>query len=160
MCDLSVKKKPFVIVLFISFSEFCFGQLNPQQFGPNNRYPIQNPSVPPPNAFNDRGFDRNNNPYYVNEQPVNDRRPFGTNQPPDNVQRVNQSPGNFGPTNTGRRLDDGFNTRNRVNGDIRGLLQALDLQASQQCTNNVAAQWNFETNINQATQLEAVSTIL
>lgn len=43
------------------------------------------------------------------------------------------------------------------NGDIRQLLQALDLQASQQCTNNVAAQWNFETNVNQATQLEAVS---
>lgn len=42
-------------------------------------------------------------------------------------------------------------------GDVRGLLQALETQASQQCTNNVAAQWNFETNVNQATQLEAVS---
>lgn len=42
-------------------------------------------------------------------------------------------------------------------GDVRGLLQALETQASQQCTNNVAAQWNFETNVNQVTQLEAVS---
>ncbi|XP_048526502.1 angiotensin-converting enzyme isoform X1 [Dendroctonus ponderosae] len=41
-------------------------------------------------------------------------------------------------------------------GDVRSLLQALELQASQQCTNNVAAQWNFETNVNQATQLEAL----
>lgn len=45
-------------------------------------------------------------------------------------------------------------------GDVRSLLQALELQASQQCTNNVAAQWNFETNVNQATQLEAVSFLL
>ncbi|XP_050313314.1 angiotensin-converting enzyme [Anthonomus grandis grandis] len=41
-------------------------------------------------------------------------------------------------------------------GDIRSLLQALEVQASQQCTNNVAAQWNFETNVNQVTQLEAL----
>ncbi|CAH1131593.1 unnamed protein product [Ceutorhynchus assimilis] len=41
-------------------------------------------------------------------------------------------------------------------GDVGSLLQALELQASQQCTNNVAAQWNFETNVNQATQLEAL----
>lgn len=45
------------------------------------------------------------------------------------------------------------------NGDIKRLLQALDVQASQQCTNNVAAQWNFETNANEHTQLEAVSAI-
>lgn len=45
----------------------------------------------------------------------------------------------------------------RYNGDIRQLLQALDLQASQQCTSNVAAQWNFETNVNQVTQLEALN---
>lgn len=43
------------------------------------------------------------------------------------------------------------------NGDIKRLLQALDVQASQQCTNNVAAQWNFESNVNEHTQLEAVS---
>lgn len=54
-----------------------------------------------------------------------------------------------------RPLGNDF-SRNPV-GDVRGLLQALDIQASQQCTNNVAAQWNFETNVNQATQLEAVS---
>lgn len=51
-------------------------------------------------------------------------------------------------------------SRNPNVGDVGGLLQALDIQASQQCTNNVAAQWNFETNVNQATQLEAVSTLL
>lgn len=62
------------------------------------------------------------------------------------------------------RPPDDFNTNdlnrpvqdNRFRGDIRSLLQQLDLQASQQCTNNVAAHWNFETNINQLTQLDAV----
>lgn len=44
--------------------------------------------------------------------------------------------------------------------DIKRLLQALDVQASQQCTNNVAAQWNFETHVNEHTQLEAVSGFL
>ncbi|KAF7271170.1 hypothetical protein GWI33_015938 [Rhynchophorus ferrugineus] len=49
------------------------------------------------------------------------------------------------------------NANRAFTGDVRALLQALDLQASQQCTNNVAAQWNFETNVNQATQIEALN---
>lgn len=59
-------------------------------------------------------------------------------------------PDDFGTNDINRQQD------NRFRGDIRSLLQQLDLQASQQCTNNVAAQWNFETNINQLTQLDAV----
>lgn len=59
------------------------------------------------------------------------------------------------PPDDYQRLDE-QSQPNRFRGDIRSLLQQLDLQASQQCTNNVAAQWNFETNINQLTQLDAV----
>lgn len=62
---------------------------------------------------------------------------------------VNQNP-NVNP-------NPNSNQNSNYNGNIRQLLQALDQQASQQCTNNVAAQWNFETNVNQETQLEAVS---
>ncbi|KRT83864.1 hypothetical protein AMK59_4485 [Oryctes borbonicus] len=40
-------------------------------------------------------------------------------------------------------------------GNIEQLLQNLDVGSSQQCTNNVGAQWNFETNVNQVTQLDA-----
>lgn len=45
-------------------------------------------------------------------------------------------------------------------GSIDQLLQNLDIQSSQQCTNNVGAQWNFETNVNQVTQLDAVSLLI
>lgn len=54
-------------------------------------------------------------------------------------------------------FDENFDRNNKFNGDIRRLLQDLDVQASQQCTSNVASQWNFETNVNEATQAEAVS---
>lgn len=50
-----------------------------------------------------------------------------------------------------------FNPNRPPSGDVRGLLQALDVQASQHCSNNVASQWYFETNVNEVTQLEAVS---
>lgn len=33
----------------------------------------------------------------------------------------------------------------------------IDQKNSAECTLNVAAQWNFETNVNEVTQLEAVS---
>lgn len=43
---------------------------------------------------------------------------------------------------------------------IASLLKQIDQVGSQQCTGNVLAQWNFETNVNEVTQLEAVSTYL
>lgn len=55
--------------------------------------------------------------------------------------------------------DPAQRTNVRYRNDLRQLLQDLDVQASQQCTNNVGAQWNFETNVNQETQLEAVSNL-
>lgn len=44
------------------------------------------------------------------------------------------------------------------NSNIRQLLQQLDVAGSQQCNLNVQAQWDFETNVNEATQIRAVST--
>lgn len=40
---------------------------------------------------------------------------------------------------------------------LRQLLIEIDAKNSAECTLNVAAQWNFETNVNEVTQLEAVS---
>lgn len=40
---------------------------------------------------------------------------------------------------------------------LRQLLIEVDKKNSQECTLNVAAQWTFETNVNEVTQLEAVS---
>uniref|UniRef100_A0A6P7FKT6 Angiotensin-converting enzyme n=1 Tax=Diabrotica virgifera virgifera TaxID=50390 RepID=A0A6P7FKT6_DIAVI len=93
-------------------------------------------------------------PSFVSKNNVNNPQNFNNRQGDFSAQRP-LNPQNFG----GRSFDDDFNRRNRVDGDrdIRGLLQALDIQASQMCTNNVAAQWNFETNINEATQLEAIN---
>lgn len=43
------------------------------------------------------------------------------------------------------------------NNNVRQLLQQLDVAGSQQCNLNVQAQWDFETNVNEATQIRAVS---
>ncbi|KAK5649889.1 hypothetical protein RI129_000918 [Pyrocoelia pectoralis] len=99
------------------------------------------------------GFDRgvyNNDPYQRNfdrDSPYSKELQYGHNPVDSNYQNRNQNP------------DIDYQQRNRLpyHGDIRALLQGLDVQASQQCTNNVAAQWNFETNVNQATQLEALN---
>jgi hypothetical protein len=61
-----------------------------------------------------------------------------------------------GDSNDGnRRLDSPVP---RISGqDLRSLLQRVDVMLSNQCTKNVAAQWQFETNVNTATQQAAVS---
>jgi hypothetical protein len=57
-----------------------------------------------------------------------------------------------------RRLD---NQVPRITGqDLRTLLQRVDLMLSEQCTKNVAAQWQFETNVNAGTQQAAVSLLI
>jgi hypothetical protein len=46
----------------------------------------------------------------------------------------------------------------RISGqDLRALLQRVDVMLSNQCTKNVAAQWQFETDVNPGTQQAAVS---
>lgn len=41
---------------------------------------------------------------------------------------------------------------------LRRVLAEIDQKSSFECSLNVAAQWNFETNVNEITQVEAVST--
>lgn len=41
---------------------------------------------------------------------------------------------------------------------LRRILAEIDQKSSFECSLNVAAQWNFETNVNEITQVEAVST--
>lgn len=121
-----------VCVFFWTFA-FVSGQLDLP--------PYEDRDQPPP-------FRPNNVQYTVGTGNQYDRN-NGRNE---NVNVV-QNTQNF--DNLGGRTPQGAGPYAR---DIRRLLQALDVQASQQCTNNVAAQWNFETNVNQVTQLEAVST--
>lgn len=55
----------------------------------------------------------------------------------------------------GNNIDSRYNQVNLQ--QIRDFLLKADEQASKECTNNVAAQWNFETDVNDATQHAAVS---
>ncbi|VEN61097.1 unnamed protein product, partial [Callosobruchus maculatus] len=176
MCDISANRKLVLVVVPLTvFFGAVLGQVNYPQFVPNpdRNYPGVSSSTGRPFDRNDNApYDRNNVPYDRNNVPYDrnnvpyDRNnvPFDRNNVPfdrNNVPYYNvdqpQRPYEGGRRfqDDGKAFQDDFNRRNRVNSDIRGLLQALDLQASQQCTNNVAAQWNFETNINQGTQLEA-----
>jgi hypothetical protein len=57
-----------------------------------------------------------------------------------------------------RRLDSHLS---RISArDLIPLLQRVDFMLSNQCTKNVAAQWQFETNVNAATQQAAVSLFI
>lgn len=41
--------------------------------------------------------------------------------------------------------------------DYRNVLAKLDFLGTEKCSANVAAQWAYETNVNEVTQLQAVS---
>ncbi|KAF5275952.1 hypothetical protein FQA39_LY00748 [Lamprigera yunnana] len=113
-------------------------------------------------AHRDRNFDTNS--YSTSSY---DRNLYGTNQYDydrtsyngDHTYDTNFPYNRDTPNNNPPALNSDYDRRGNspFHRDIRALLQSLDLQASQQCTNNVAAQWNFETNVNQATQLEALN---
>lgn len=107
--------------------------------------------------FDGRNFDGRNDGRNFDERNFDGRNSDGRNFDGRNFNDQNLDRNNFDNVDGGQNPNDRRFGNQPLNGDIRQLLQALDVQASQQCTNNVAAQWNFETNVNQATQLEAVS---
>ncbi|XP_060523449.1 angiotensin-converting enzyme [Cylas formicarius] len=134
MCDIGSSRKFVVFLLLCCLARYvkCVPQLDlpPYQSNAQN-YPSRPSFTPNPD------YSINPNPNYRTDSGY-PREPSGQ-----------------------RPQDDRFNENEivkRYGGDVRRLLQELDLQASQQCTNNVAAQWNFETNVNQATQLEALNS--
>lgn len=80
---------------------------------------------------NDPNFVRND-PNYVGANPYDFNRGVDSNNIDERLQHVNLQ-------------------------QVRDFLAQADDQASKECTNNVAAQWNFETDVNDATQHAAVS---
>ncbi|XP_056647590.1 angiotensin-converting enzyme [Diorhabda sublineata] len=177
MCDISAPKQRILIIFMLIFYS-AIAQVNlPPAFIPNSNNPQYRdnnfPNLYKPNDGRSFSGTTSYPPISSTPLPPYDEFSYNVNDPrndynqnfgqrpsdlsPNFVPKINNvSPNQFG-RNEQRSFDDNFNTRNRVEGDIRGILQALDVQASQMCTNNVAAQWNFETNINQATQLEAIN---
>ncbi|XP_048007356.1 angiotensin-converting enzyme-like [Leguminivora glycinivorella] len=114
-----------------------------------------------------------NNNGYPNVDYGNRRNPSSTGRPYDNDDRidVNNDPNfrrndpNFARNDPnylgvnpydirGNGIDDRLE---RVNiQQVREFLAQADEQASKECTNNVAAQWNFETEVTDATQHAAL----
>jgi hypothetical protein len=127
--------------------------------------------------FNRISPDINNNGYPSIDY-GNGRNPSSTLRPYDDINRddridVNNDPNfrrndpnfvrndpNYVGTNPydfdRNRIDDRYRQANLQ--QVRDFLIKADDQSSKECTNNVAAQWNFETDVNDATQHAAVST--
>ncbi|CAH2267102.1 jg8363 [Pararge aegeria aegeria] len=67
---------------------------------------------------------------------------------------VGTNPYNFNGDSNTNRIDDRLNHASLQR--VRDFLLQADDQASKECTNNVASQWNFETDVNDATQHAAL----
>lgn len=111
-----------------------------QNFNPNtgserDRNQYYNPS------FDSNPGDRTNYPYNKPEDIYSNRNPYDNSDD----DRYNQE----------------YVRKNRLETErVREVLSAVDLKSTLECSINVAAQWNFETNVNEATQEEAVSNSL
>jgi hypothetical protein len=106
----------------------------------------------------------NNNNNNINERyGSNLNNQYGSNNDPNSQYGIN----NNGYLNN-FNVNDGYNNQNpydieyerriRVETEkLRQLMLEIDKKHTSECTLNVAAQWNFETNVNEVSQLEAVS---
>ncbi|CAK1598422.1 unnamed protein product [Parnassius mnemosyne] len=120
----------------------------------NNGYPSvdfengRNPSStfrPYDNIYRDDRIDVNSDSNFRRNDP---------NFPRNDPNYVGANPYDFNRDGNINGIDDRFQ---RVNlQQVRDFLAHADEQASKECTNNVAAQWNFETNVNDATQHAAL----
>ncbi|XP_017481616.1 PREDICTED: uncharacterized protein DDB_G0287625, partial [Rhagoletis zephyria] len=137
------------------------------RFNNNNRYA---------DGFDDRQQDRFNNPtneynarFNGNQPPVGSdfepNSPFNPNNPYNNDRSRFENP--FRPNQDRFNLNnDRYFERQRFQQDrryqielekLRNLLVETDHKGSLECTANVAAQWNFETNVNEITQAQALN---
>jgi hypothetical protein len=111
---------------------------------PSFQYPPQYPPDNYNNRYGTDGLNNNGNGYGVNG--INNNNGFGVNGFNNNGNGY-QNP-----------YDIEYERKLRVETEkLRQLLIEIDKKNSAECTLNVAAQWNFETNVNEVTQLEAVS---
>lgn len=148
----------------------------------DNRNRYDDPNLNPYNNPTRNPYDNRNNPYdNMNQYNERNRNPYD-NQNRNSYDNQNRNPydnaNNRNPYNNGdvfvderdRNLnrDNVFvDERNRHEQDyryqqemekLRNFLSEIDHKGSQECTENVAAQWEFETNVNDHTSTKAVST--
>ncbi|XP_037815729.1 angiotensin-converting enzyme [Lucilia sericata] len=117
----------------------------------------------------------NSNLYNYPNNILNDGTPIPPN---NNFPSTTYNPNNFFPDDRNRfqnpfdgnqdrfNLNQRYGERQRFQQDrryqielekLRNLLVETDQKGAQECTANVAAQWNFETNVNDFTQTEALN---
>lgn len=128
---------------------------NQQQYGPSNSNQrdynggtLYNPQYNSENQFNQGGY----------TTPAYSQRPnqYDPNIGPQYNQYGSSNNGNgpsYNPSQYGPVPDNQYIPQQQ----LEAFLKQVDTLASQQCTLNVAAQWEYETNVNEATQLQAVS---
>ncbi|CAH4035596.1 unnamed protein product [Pieris brassicae] len=118
----------------------------------NNGYPSVNYGSGPSSTL--RPFDERNRDDRID---INSDPNFRRNDP--NFVRNDPNFVGTNPFDINRNLNTN-SIDNRINQvslhQIKDFLKQADEQASKECTNNVAAQWNFETDVNDATQHAAL----
>lgn len=133
-----------------------YGQRNPY----DNRNPYEGNRY---NGYNDQNRYNDGRPYDPQNQFNDDRIRYNGDRPYD-------------PRNPPNQYDD-YDERNRhtyreyeqqrlelerihrlEDANLRRILDDVDKLASSECSINVGAQWNFETNVNEVTQQESVCT--
>lgn len=151
------------------------GNQNSNPYDNRNRYDDSNRN--PYDNGNSNPYDNRNNNPYDNRNSYDDRN----RNPYDNQNRnpYDQSNNRNPYSNGGVYVDERDRDRNLNRGNVfvdernrheqdyryqqemeklRNFLSEIDHKGSEECTENVAAQWDFETNVNDHTSTSAVST--
>lgn len=140
---------------------------SPRNFNEDQRYPNHNYDN---NPYNGRNF-YNSNVNMLNrsaglfedDRNLND---FYNRNNPNPLYNQNERQNNFDPNQNRFNLNQRYMERQRFQQDrlyqvemekLRNFLLDIDQKSSLECTANVAAQWNFETNVNGFSEAEAVS---
>ncbi|XP_014206622.1 angiotensin-converting enzyme isoform X2 [Copidosoma floridanum] len=145
---------PVVVSLLLLVVSHASGQLDLPPLREDRYDPNDGRRLPPLTRVEDRyepddgrrlpqdnGYDRD------------EGRRYGGNPQDDRYDRFE----NRRPTQPPR--DDGYEghpDRRPPPVDLANLLAGLDFVGAQRCSDNVAAQWNYETNVNEVTQLQAL----
>nr|XP_018914957.1 PREDICTED: angiotensin-converting enzyme-like isoform X1 [Bemisia tabaci]XP_018914958.1 PREDICTED: angiotensin-converting enzyme-like isoform X1 [Bemisia tabaci] len=154
-------------------AQFGRRQQSSQRFetsdNPTPRYDVREPYLRTRGQQDQRVSDADRYNVDDNQRPFNrDQRPFTRDELADRQRNFGRDPLVRGGQQS-RFLNSGFDgqrlgaPRGKTylpDTDLRRFLHQIDLAASQQCTNNVIAQWDFETNVNEATQVRALESQL
>lgn len=121
----------------------------------NGRFPQDDRRYPDDDRrFNGR-YPDDDRRFPDDDRRFNGRLPDDDRRYPDDDRFSTPRPVGGGPLRGDGRFDP--NGRRVPEVDYSNLLASLDFIGTQRCSANVAAQWNYETNVNEVTQLQAVS---